>query len=213
MGGLGAWGEVACDRGAPPGRSERWGFGAMSGPAQPRRCSMRVSRLPLQRLVSLGLLAALVSILGAPPTPGSAQDSKTQKLVFASAGFDESNRFWTIARPDHLQYDPFLETLARSRPQDRRVHPAPGREVVGQPRLQGMDVLSAQGCPVPLRVRSVHSEGRRAFPLLHAAPRNDGDPGPVLAQRRGSEDHQRPSGRVPHEAPVHDHALCGVPGR
>ncbi len=72
---------------------------------------MRVSRLPLQRLVSLGLLAALVSILGAPPAPGSAQDAKTQKLVFASAGFDESNRFWTIARPDHLQYDPFLETL------------------------------------------------------------------------------------------------------
>ncbi len=72
---------------------------------------MRVSRLSLQRLVSLGLLAALVSILGSPPAPGSAQDSKVQKLVFASAGFDESNRFWTIARPDHLQYDPFLETL------------------------------------------------------------------------------------------------------
>ena len=29
----------------------------------------------------------------------------------ASAGFTESNRFWTIARPEHLQYDPFMETL------------------------------------------------------------------------------------------------------
>src|SRR5919108_297131 len=45
------------------------------------------------------------------PTAGVAQDAKTQKLVFASAGFDESNRFWVISRPDHLQYDPFLETL------------------------------------------------------------------------------------------------------
>ncbi|MBI3329058.1 MAG: hypothetical protein HYZ81_20430, partial [Nitrospinae bacterium] len=37
--------------------------------------------------------------------------AQVQRLIFASAGFDESNRFWTIARPDHLQYDPFLETL------------------------------------------------------------------------------------------------------
>ena len=56
-------------------------------------------------------MVALALTLATFVTPGSAQDSKTQKLVFASAGFDESNRFWTIARPDHLQYDPFLETL------------------------------------------------------------------------------------------------------
>ena len=53
----------------------------------------------------------LALIAGTAPTPGSAQDSKTQKLVFASAGFEESNRYWMVARPDHLQYDPFLETL------------------------------------------------------------------------------------------------------
>jgi ABC-type transport system substrate-binding protein len=65
------------------------------------------------RLVPLvvGLLVVLASISGTAPTPGSAQEAKVQRLVFASAGFDESNRFWTIARPDHLQYDPFLETL------------------------------------------------------------------------------------------------------
>ena len=40
--------------------------------------------------------------------PASAQ---VQKLVFASAGFEDTNRFWMVARPDHLQYDPFLETL------------------------------------------------------------------------------------------------------
>ncbi len=58
-------------------------------------------------LIAIGLLLALAITLETAP----AQDSKTQKLVFASAGFDESNRFWVISRPDHLQYDPFLETL------------------------------------------------------------------------------------------------------
>jgi peptide/nickel transport system substrate-binding protein len=71
-----------------------------------------VSRLPLTRLVPLVLaVVALVGALVITPTPGSAQDGKVQKLVFASAGFDESNRFWVVSRPDHLQYDPFLETL------------------------------------------------------------------------------------------------------
>ena len=71
-----------------------------------------VSRFPLTRLVPLVLaLVALVGALAITPDPGSAQDGKVPKLVFASAGFDESNRFWVVSRPDHLQYDPFLETL------------------------------------------------------------------------------------------------------
>src|SRR5213594_2364851 len=67
----------------------------------------------MRRLVpiALGLLLALALTLETTLTPGSAQESKVQKLVFASAGFEDSNRFWMISRPDHLQYDPFLETL------------------------------------------------------------------------------------------------------
>ena len=38
-------------------------------------------------------------------------EPKVQRLIFVSAGFNESNRFWTISRPQHLQFDPFLETL------------------------------------------------------------------------------------------------------
>jgi peptide/nickel transport system substrate-binding protein len=38
-------------------------------------------------------------------------ETQVRRLVFASAGTNESNRFWIIARPQHLQYDPFLETL------------------------------------------------------------------------------------------------------
>jgi hypothetical protein len=58
------------------------------------------------RLVSLvsGLLLVMTAILVATPAPGWAQESKVKRLVFASAGFDESNA-WTIARPDHLQFD------------------------------------------------------------------------------------------------------------
>ena len=61
--------------------------------------------------IVLGLLAVLAFALGTMPMFGSAQEAKSQKLVFASAGFEDSNRFWMVSRPDHLQYDPFLETL------------------------------------------------------------------------------------------------------
>jgi len=71
------------------------------------------SRLPLSRFgsLALGLVVALAGAPAGAPTPASAQEAKVQKLVFASAGFEDTNRFWTVARPDHLQYDPFLETL------------------------------------------------------------------------------------------------------
>jgi peptide/nickel transport system substrate-binding protein len=70
-------------------------------------------KLTLQMVVSL-LLTLVVTIgflLLASSIPASAGEAKVQRVIFASAGFTESNRFWTIARPEHLQYDPFLETL------------------------------------------------------------------------------------------------------
>jgi ABC-type transport system substrate-binding protein len=55
------------------------------------------------------MLMAAVAVLGSVPMPASA--AQVKRLVFASAGFHESNRFWTISRPDHLQFEPFWETL------------------------------------------------------------------------------------------------------
>src|SRR6266850_3915586 len=77
------------------------------------------------RLVSLALVvaAALAFAVATLPMSGSAQDGKVQKLVFASAGFDESNRFWVVSRPDHLQYDPFLETLLEVDPKSGEYTP------------------------------------------------------------------------------------------
>ena len=43
--------------------------------------------------------------------PRRRRKPEAQRVIFGSAGFTESNRFWTIARPEHLQYDPFIETL------------------------------------------------------------------------------------------------------
>src|SRR4030095_13930525 len=79
----------------------------------------------MRRLVpiALGLLLALALTLETTRTPGSAQEAKVQKLVFASAGFEDSNRFWMVSRPDHLQYDPFLETLLEDDPNTREYTP------------------------------------------------------------------------------------------
>src|SRR6266511_4195893 len=74
---------------------------------------MQRDMMTVPRLVplGLGLVMAMGFLLSAAPTPALAGEAKVQRLVFGSAGFTESNRFWTIARPEHLQYDPFLETL------------------------------------------------------------------------------------------------------
>jgi len=56
------------------------------------------------------LLACLVA-LAAIPADVLAGAAQVQRLIFVSAGVNESNRFWIIGRPHHLQFDPFLETL------------------------------------------------------------------------------------------------------
>jgi ABC-type transport system substrate-binding protein len=58
---------------------------------------------------ALWIVVALAIAVAIMPAAASAQ--AVQKLVFASAGFEDPNRFWMVARPDHLQFDPFLETL------------------------------------------------------------------------------------------------------
>src|SRR5262245_33843206 len=67
--------------------------------------------LPLPAVLMLGLAVTVGFLVAVTSTASAAGEARVQRLVFASAGFHDSNRFWTIARPDHLQYDPFLETL------------------------------------------------------------------------------------------------------
>ena len=56
-------------------------------------------------------LLLLLMVLASTPIDLQAGEPQVQRLIFVSAGFNESNRFWTITRPQHLQFDPFLETL------------------------------------------------------------------------------------------------------
>src|SRR5438094_10111539 len=71
---------------------------------QHRRRAMQRSTM-VQLTVGISLAALLVMAVVLP------SEAQVRRLVFASAGLNESNRFWTIPRPSHLQYDPFLETL------------------------------------------------------------------------------------------------------
>src|SRR5262245_6411366 len=74
------------------------------------------------RLTVVTIAVALVLCLASMPAPAAAQ-AKVDKLVFASAGFEDTNRFWMISRPDHLQYDPFLETLLEVDPKSGKYTP------------------------------------------------------------------------------------------
>jgi ABC-type transport system substrate-binding protein len=78
---------------------------------------MRSRLLPVCAVLSL-----LLSIIAAAPHAWSAQPH-VERLIFASAGFHEGNRFWTIAKPDHLQFDPFLETLLEVDPKTAEYTP------------------------------------------------------------------------------------------
>jgi peptide/nickel transport system substrate-binding protein len=59
----------------------------------------------------LGCALSLALLLSAMLTPTLAGEATVQRVIFGSAGFSESNRFWNVSRPEHLQFDPFLETL------------------------------------------------------------------------------------------------------
>src|SRR5438445_9069776 len=107
-----------------------------------------MSPLPLSRLAPVVLaLAVLALALGTTPTPGSAQEAKVQKLLFASAGFEDSNRFWMISRPDHLQYDPFLETLLEVDPKSGEYTPRLAEKWQASPDYKEWTFTLRKGVP------------------------------------------------------------------
>ncbi len=65
---------------------------------------------PKLNMFTASLLVLLVA-LAVTPTVTPTAAGQVERLIFASAGINESNRFWIIGRPHHFQYDPFLETL------------------------------------------------------------------------------------------------------
>lgn len=59
--------------------------------------------------IMLALSMVIFAVMSVSVPVASA--ANVERLIFASAGFTESNRFWTVTRPELLQFDPFLETL------------------------------------------------------------------------------------------------------
>ena len=60
------------------------------------------------RKPTMSLVVALALLMGCAALAAAAA---AQRVIFACAGLDETNRFWTLSRPNQLQNDPYLETL------------------------------------------------------------------------------------------------------
>src|SRR5712691_1732301 len=105
-----------------------------------RRCAMQRSTLVQ---LTVGIYIASLMVLAAV-LPSEAQ---VRRLVFASAGLNESNRFWTIPRPSHLQYDPFLETLLDLDPETGAYIPRLAEKWEATPDLKEWTFFLRKGVP------------------------------------------------------------------
>jgi peptide/nickel transport system substrate-binding protein len=94
------------------------------------------STLPIVVSLAVGLVMVLSGLSTVLVPPAYAGEAQVSRVIFGSAGFTESNRFWTIARPEHLQYDPFLETLLDIDPQSGEFIPRLGEKWQASPDLK-----------------------------------------------------------------------------
>jgi peptide/nickel transport system substrate-binding protein len=103
----------------------------------------------VQRKMSMLVCSVLVLLaaVAATPTDILAGEAKVQRLIFVSAGFNESNRFWTIARPFQLQFDPFLETLLDLDPKTGEYIPRLAEKWQPSPDQKEWTFVLRQGVP------------------------------------------------------------------
>jgi ABC-type transport system substrate-binding protein len=94
----------------------------------------------------LGLASIVGGLLLTTPFPTSAGEATVQRVVFGSAGFSESNRFWNVARPEHLQFDPFLETLLDVDPKSGEFVPRLAEKWQASPDLKEWTFFCAREC-------------------------------------------------------------------
>jgi ABC-type transport system substrate-binding protein len=74
-------------------------------------------------------------------------DAQVQRVIFASAGFDETNRFWVISRPNQLQNDPYLETLLDLDPKTGAFIPRLAEKWEGSPDMKEWTLFLRKGVP------------------------------------------------------------------
>jgi ABC-type transport system substrate-binding protein len=83
--------------------------GAAAKPAAPAVAPQKEA--PVAKATSAPAVAAPKATSAPTPAPAVAKEPRVKRVIFGSGGFAETNRHWTAARPELLQFDPFLETL------------------------------------------------------------------------------------------------------
>jgi ABC-type transport system substrate-binding protein len=103
----------------------------------------------MQRKISMSVSSVLVLLLAmtATPTDTRAGEAKVQRLIFASAGIDETNRFWTTGRPHQLQNDPYLETLLDLDPKTSEFTPRLAEKWEASPDMKEWTLSLRKGVP------------------------------------------------------------------
>jgi len=99
--------------------------------------------------MSLVVSVLLVLLMGLAAMPAEAQpgEAKVQRVIFASAGFDESNRFWVLSRPNQLQNDPYLETLLDLDPKTGAFIPRLAEKWEASPDMTEWTLFLRKGVP------------------------------------------------------------------
>ena len=99
--------------------------------------------------ISMLVSSVLVLLLAmtATPTDTRAGEAKVQRLIFASAGIDETNRFWTTGRPHQLQNDPYLETLLDLDPKTSEFTPRLAEKWEASPDMKEWTLSLRKGVP------------------------------------------------------------------
>jgi peptide/nickel transport system substrate-binding protein len=93
---------------------------------------------------TMSLIVSLVLLMGLAAMPAEAQ---VQRVIFASAGFDETNRFWVISRPNQLQNDPYLETLLDLDPKTGAFIPRLAEKWEANPEMTEWTLYLRKGVP------------------------------------------------------------------
>ena len=103
----------------------------------------------VQRKISMFVSSALMVLLAMTMTPPEtrAGEAKVQRLIFASAGIDETNRFWTTGRPHQLQNDPYLETLLDLDPKTSEFTPRLAEKWEASPDMKEWTLSLRKGVP------------------------------------------------------------------
>ena len=99
----------------------------------------------LSGFVSSWLMVLVTLAMITPQT--LAGEAQVQRLIFASAGADESNRFWTISRPHQLQNDPYLETLLDLDPKTSEFTPRLAEKWEASPDMKEWTLFLRKGVP------------------------------------------------------------------